>query len=82
LLVTVSGLAQFLLCAFQKLFNKDNDFIIDVNVLRLAFEDRLQPTTFPRDARRGRKGKIVATTRVTTSNRHPVYFLCLGGNLL
>ncbi len=42
----------------QKLFNKDNDFNIDVKVLRLAFKDRLQPTICPRDAREGAKEKL------------------------
>ena len=53
----VSGLAQFLLRASMKLFNKDNDFIIDLSSLRLAFK-LPEGTICPRDAREGAKEKL------------------------
>ena len=50
---------------FQKLFNKDNDFIIDVNPLRLAFKLLLQQAIFPGDAREGAREKLSPVPRVS-----------------
>ena len=63
--ITVSGLAQFLLCASTKLFNKDNDFILKL-VLKAGVLSSASAGNFFRHARTGAKEKLSPLPRVSS----------------